>query len=268
MSLLDLFSSSDSIFRRFPPIVTDLSDEHPRTQLWDIPYTIPELGYLTHDHFRYYGKFPSVLAGKIIDDYLPSDKSHSVLDNFCGSGTTMLEAALRNHTCKGIDSSWIAVLASNVKTRHVSIEKVERQHRALLGEYFSMRSQVESTLPFAMKWFTPEAAQSLAALKIAVDNLAPSPEADFLRVAFLAIIRRVSRAYDAEVRPHINVDKPTREVVPAFSKKVRDMIHSHSAMMELTSPDLESVCYLGDNRSLPVGVSDDQFDLVISHRPI
>ena len=42
---------------------------------------------------------------------------------------------------------------------------------------------------------------------------------DFLRLAFAAIVRRVSNAYDGEVRPHFNPSKRERSVLKLFFGK-------------------------------------------------
>ena len=90
---------------------------------WDIPFTIPQLSYLTHSHFRYYGKFPSVVAGKIIDDHYDQKTNRPIYDNFCGSGTTLVEAKIRGIEAYGSDVSWLSIMASNVKTSSVDLRK-------------------------------------------------------------------------------------------------------------------------------------------------
>ena len=83
----DLFESEIEIYRKFLPIVSPVEGANPKTNTWDVPYTIGELSYLVHSHYRYYGKFPSVVAGQLLDQFPPPSKEHYVLDNFCGSGT-------------------------------------------------------------------------------------------------------------------------------------------------------------------------------------
>src|ERR1035441_3307092 len=81
--------------KKWLPLVTRLEDQPIETNSWDIPYTITQLSYLTHSHYRYYGKFPSAVAGQILEDFAPGQEGHYVLDNFCGSGTFLVEAQLR-----------------------------------------------------------------------------------------------------------------------------------------------------------------------------
>lgn len=247
------------------PIVTELAAEPVETNLWDIPYSIPKLSYLTHSHFRYYGKFPPVVAGLLIDNYPPPSADHYIFDNFCGSGTTLVEAAVRGHNAYGIDANWLAVLASNVKVRHISLTDVKlRLSDALRGWEDHIQPMPDEA--GEEKWFTPRAAADLTALASILKQFEPGPATDFLILAFLAIIRRVSRAFDGEVRPHINKDKKPRDVRSAFSKKVRDMMSSHAAYMELSPPHGDLECLLGDNRDLrPVPAGN--LYLAISHPP-
>ena len=262
---MDLFRDDLPVYLRYPPLVTELEGGAVATRLWDIPYTIPELGYLTHDHFRYYGKFPSVLAGKILDDHAPKTPTARVLDNFCGSGTTMLEAAVRGLRCDGLDTSWIAAFASNVKITRVDLQKVRKLHTFVVDRFGAeAHPKTESSYE---KWFVPQNYAELSHLRQILDELENSAEANFIRLAFLAIIRRVSKAFDAEVRPHINKDKPVRDVIPAFSKKIQNMIVSHAQMMELIPSDLDSRCFVGDNRQLPETILNQVYDIVVSHPP-
>ena len=64
----------------------------------DVSETISELAYLTHDYFRYYGKFPSKVA-KYIIDYVQgkgviSPQTDFIFDNYNGSGTRLLKQKL------------------------------------------------------------------------------------------------------------------------------------------------------------------------------
>src|SRR5690606_19056785 len=76
-----------------------------------------------------------------------------------------------------------------------------------------------------------------------------------------------SKAYDGEVRPHINKEKKQREVLPAFSKKVNDMMKDHFEYQQITKDTVEASCFLGNNLSLPDRFNDGKCYLVVSHPP-
>lgn len=263
-----LYSNLDDTFRKFAPIVNVASSQKVRITEWDIPFTIKELSYLTHSHYRYYGKFPSVLAGKIIDDIKRPSESHYILDNFCGSGTSLVEAKLRGIESYGIDINWISVLASNVKVRHVDVDEVKKKLNSIVV-LFEREKPNHSTpsVPFVTKWFEPDAASALNALSDYIFLLDRGAARDFLLIAFIGIVRRVSKAYDGEVRPHINKVKKTREVLSAFSKKVLDMCKNHVEYMSLTRDSIRAECLLSDNLCLPEKFEDKKCYLAISHPP-
>ncbi len=267
MSSLDLFTEDSAEFRKYLPIIKTIENGNPRVTEWDIPYTITQLSYLVHNHYRYYGKFPSVVAGQILDCFPPPSSKHYVLDNFCGSGTTLVEAKLRGVHSFGIDISWLSVLASNVKTKKQRIERIVELKNRLLTDFSSIQIDDFSTDEFIQKWFDLNAAEDLARIRNFLFQCGPSDEKDFLVLAFLGIVRRVSKAFDGEVRPHINKNKKQRNVLDAFCKKVDDMLKRHQAFNSIVDSRAQSECYLADNINLPEKFNDGLCYLTISHPP-
>jgi hypothetical protein len=256
------------VFKKFLPVVVPVEGCEVPTFEWDIPHTIPQLGYLVHSHYRYYGKFPSVVAGQILEQYPPPTAEHYVFDNFCGSGTTLVEAKLRGIASVGLDISWLSALASNIKVQHVNFAAVRALQSKIVTSFPDQRESCEvADHRIVKKWFTDEAARDLTALQNLLLQHDRTPERDFLLVAFIAIVRRVSKAYDGEVRPHINKSKKERPVLAAYSKKVRDMLRDHEAFQGLTDSATKAECVLGDNRALPDRLSDGKCYLVVSHPP-
>lgn len=256
------------IFKKYLPIIKSLKNKSPKINEWDIPYTINELAYLTHGHYRYYGKFPSVIAGQILEQFPPTSKDSYVLDNFCGSGTTLVESKIRGINSFGIDISWLSVLVSNVKCAEINIKEVKDKLTQIVDRfYFLYKSFDFKSDDFLKKWFTQEASRDLSILQNILFDLPLGNVRDFLIVAFLAIVRRVSKAYDGEVRPHINKTKKSRNVLSAFSKKVMDMCKNHKTFLDICPKNVKSRCFLGNNLSLPIEFYDSNCYLVVSHPP-
>ena len=251
------------------PISTNISKEGDISiNNWDIPYTIKQLSYLTHSHYRYYGKFPSVTAGQILDQLPPPTPDHYVLDNFCGSGTTLVEAKLRGINSYGLDISWLSVLASNVKTREIDVLLVKENLNGLIKVFEQSKEDTSiPSDPYLDKWFEEGAARDLITIQNILLNMPESSIKDFLLVAFIGIIRRISKAHDGEVRPHINKSKKQRCAISAFSKKVTDMCTNHLEFQDYTKNSITSECILGDNVNLPKKFQDGLCYLVISHPP-
>jgi transcriptional regulator with XRE-family HTH domain len=237
---------------------------------WDIPQTITELSYLTHNFYRYYGKFPPTIPRQLIRDFYPRDGSW-VLDNFMGSGTTLVEAKLAGVPSVGIDTSPLAVLASRVKCAAYEEQRVEIAAEKLLTEARRLLLTMGPGAPDREldKWFFPNISSELTALRTALIAFPACPEREFLSLAYLAIVRRVSRAYDGEVRPHINPTKKPRDVFLAFDRKVRDMISRSMLFNSLTEKSVPSVAICGDNRHLQhlLDGKHQRIGLVIAHPP-
>jgi hypothetical protein len=240
----------------------------------DVPETIPQLGYGSHQFFRYYGKFPSVVAAEIIAQHARAGRP--VLDCYAGSGTTLVEAQRAGLASFGVDINPLAVLASNVKTSYPN----ETALRAALDQVlhtvaeFDIASEVR--MPTGMsaskldKWFRPEVQRGLAAIRDAVKEQPQGQVREFLLTSFLGIVRRVSNAYDGEVRPHVNPDKGRRAPDQAFAKKAREMIAALYDINAMRPAATAGACVLGDNRESATYarlLRDERPGLVVAHPP-
>ena len=81
----------------------------------------------------YLGCFPAAVPRKILKSHVPNGAT--VLDPFCGSGTTLLESALLGYPSIGIDLNPLAVAITRAKTRPVSLEDVTERLFGLSREY-------------------------------------------------------------------------------------------------------------------------------------
>lgn len=265
---LDLFIEEKPIYEQYLPTITQISNGGYAVNEWDVPYSISKLSYLVHSDYRYYGKFPSVIAGQILHQFPPPTAEHYVLDNFCGSGTTLVEAKLRGIRSYGVDISWLSVLASNVKTRINPTKEIQKELLKLASWFEANQNNYSAPEDaFARKWFEDNAARDLKVIQDYIQKMDVSSTRDFLLVAFIGIVRRVSKAYDAEVRPHIKKDKKQREVISAFAKKVNDMCKDHAEYAQYVNEDTASLCFMADNTSLDEIFNDNKCYLVISHPP-
>jgi len=244
-----------------------------KTREIDINESIGELSYLTHSYYRYYGKFPSKLASTFLDDY--SNPDTVLLDNYSGSGTSLVEASLRGIRSYGVDINPTAVLASNVKTYKYSQKNLLRQW-SYLSEDIHKAIQINEdfkipTWNSLYKWFAEDVAKTLSIIQntLEVFKFDDRQSEEFFKLAFYSIIRRVSRAYDGEVRPHINKTKKQRNPVEAFSKKVKEMIDIAGLFELANTQNPQSKTFLASNNNLDEieELKDAGINLVLSHPP-
>ncbi len=86
-----------------------------------------------HSMSSYLGCFPPVVPQRLIRAYVP--KGGTVLDPFCGSGTTLVEATLAGRRSFGIDLNPLAVALARAKVQHVNLESVHERLLELARAY-------------------------------------------------------------------------------------------------------------------------------------
>lgn len=78
---------------------------------------------------KYWGKKPFNEISKFIDKYtIPGE---TVLDSFCGSGVTLIEALKSNRKCIGVDLNPIAIKLAKVSMTAVDSEKVNKTFKKI-----------------------------------------------------------------------------------------------------------------------------------------
>ena len=255
-----------------------------RTGYLDVSEHISELSYLTHDYFRYYGKFPSKIAKHIIETLDAEGRirpdSDYIFDNYAGSGTSLVEAKLAGYSSAGVDINPFGVLASKVKTRNYNVLRLYELLEELLGRISAddVRGdmQIYADFPGVEKWYEPETIAQLSSIKRQILSMPRDSYREFFALGFFAVLRRVSRAHDAEVRPHIDPKKKRRDALAAFKKKVGEMIYDMVSWNRVTLEGVDSRASLCDNGERPAvlavtdameGESGKRLGLAVSHPP-
>lgn len=271
-----------------PPI----SVEEVEAKVWEFPETNASQSYVTHGFFRYFGKLPPVVTGRIIDHVQPNGR---VLDIMCGSGTTLVECCLRGIECVGVDVNPLSLLITRVKTTRYDSSLLERignklcadiardvpatGHRRalkngnsdqlLLGNLggFANGERALRAVPNIRNidyWFEPDIQQELATISEHVEMLPPGIEKDFFKVAFLSIIRKVSNASPRIGRIFHRGAYDGPDSLTVLKARILEMISGadeFASAARLFSPE----CILADGRCTPL--SADRFDLVVCHPP-
>ncbi|HFU3942894.1 TPA: DNA methyltransferase [Streptococcus suis] len=284
----------------------DIDMLHCEKEFWNVDETISELSYLTHNYFRYYGKFPSKIGKMILEDLTENkiiDKnSDYVLDNYAGSGTTLVEAKLAGYDSVGFDINPFASLACRVKTNNYDVGELRNIWNKLQREIvdydmiyksgnldlvfnnvdLTIKEQIDTDTerkindPNFTKWFSETILRQLTIIKNLILSIEYSREREFFDLGFFAIIRRVSKAHDAEVRPHVNKKKRERDAIEAFSKKINEMLDTMEEWNIATDTNIYSNSYTlsnADEQSIAkvieyeTSVLGKNLGAIISHPP-
>lgn len=165
------------------PEVRALSDIN-----WDFPERVAHSGI--EGIHPYPAKFIAELPRALLDA-LQVPPGTSVLDPFCGGGTTLAECQRRGLSSVGIDLNPIACLMARVKT---APRPSGLKQTAVAAADCARREPVAAVppIPNLDHWFDRPVQRALAALTEAVDR-APAVHRDALRLALSSIVVRVSR---------------------------------------------------------------------------
>ena len=208
-------------------------DDFPLNPIQDQIYEIiPDKAKIVASTNRLFNKYPTRYISAVprfaINAY--SKAGDTVLDPFCGSGTTAIESMLLGRNAMSIDIDPFARLLIKVKTT-VYTKKDINYLDALVKQIREM-SPVEGIqypipdIPNIEKWFCKHSILWLSFLKYSIDTLAADNQniKDYLYVVLSGIIRKVSNADEVSPKPYISTKYPKTPSDPAeLFFKVEDM---------------------------------------------
>ena len=189
--------------------------------------TAQEKQTLTHNIHSYPAKFIPQIPGSLLE-YLRLPSHSLILDPFCGSGTTLLEAAVRGYDAAGVDSNPIATLISRTKCTPLR-EEQRVQVEAVLSQLplFDPSDEKRLSIPVFLNrdhWFQPNMLRELGYIRALTASVADGAAADFLNTAFSAVIVKASNQESDTRWRAVNKNHPDGFALAEFHKKAVDML--------------------------------------------
>ncbi len=169
----------------------------------------------THGIHRFAGKFIPNLPRYLLRELMPPMRTRVILDPFCGSGTTLVEAALEGKPFIGMDIDPLSVFISSAKTQLLSnnqlstLEKFWAQH-----DFSKGHPEVIPAVPNINHWFTDKTLDELSSIKFRCKTLPPKLKL-FSLVVFSSILRRVSNADDQTQKTYVSHTLPKTPPSPS-----------------------------------------------------
>lgn len=237
--------------------------------------TVPKEGttYSTHGIHPYAAKFIPQIPDKIIEEC--SNERHTILDPFCGSGTTLLEARLKGRCSVGFDTNPIAILVSKVKTTPMSKEDWDEVDIAIskIKSKFEYKDYSEVWIPEIPRiehWFQKNVCMDLGLIAGEIRKIENLKARNFLEVAFSSIIVSVSNQESetrfAAIKKNLDYDV----VKDSFMRKVRNISEKVRLVSISFLPKVERLTtkvFLADARKMTEYIPEHSIDLVITSPP-
>ena len=164
----------------------------------DLNFKNSSAPYSTHGFHTYPAKMIPQIAEALLNKY--GGEVKNVLDPFCGSGTSLVEANLHGINAIGSDLNPLARLIAKVKTTAIEIQTLDLHLRDFYDYLFKYRfnifdnkdSIVAPTFKNIDFWFAKKVKNDLSVIQNYIKNIENHNIADFFNVAFSQTIRECS----------------------------------------------------------------------------
>lgn len=185
--------------------------------------TSNNVSYLTHAIHKFPAKFIPQIPRWAIKQY-GLGKTGVVLDPFCGSGTSLIEASLLGINSYGIDIDPLARLISKVKTTFIDPVLLEKTSRRVLLQIEEEKGMsFIPTIDNLSHWFNNDAIRKLSIIRGVIELYRDQKDLyDFLIVTFSSIIRRVSNADNESQKTYVShtMIKTPEDPFEVFKKNI------------------------------------------------
>ena len=157
----------------------------------------------THGYHVYPAMMIPQIARALIGEYSPKDKCELLLDPYCGSGTSLVEASLKGINSIGIDLNPLARLISRVKTTKYNIEDIKVLFSEIQANLISYSTEQVVDKNFDRisnytYWYSNENLLKLSFLSQLIDKC--GDYIDFFNVALSEVVREVSFTRNGEFK--------------------------------------------------------------------
>ena len=233
----------------------------------------------THGFHKYPAKFIPHIPKWAIEKYLNGSKNKTVLDPFCGSGTTLVEGILAGHNVIGIDIDPLSAMISKVKTTRVDVPELHKiSHWLVKGIKQKKKGDFKPDCETIEHWFSEDTIKKLSIIRTLInqipemfgDNKKVKDIKDILLICFSSIIRRVSNADNESQKTYVSHTKikEPEEVNSLFFSQIDLFVKRISKFSEIVNPKLKSKIICSTSAQLlDKKLKGQQIDLLITSPP-
>lgn len=233
---------------------------------------VEDADFVTHSMHVYPAKFPAQLPRRLIKEY--AREGDVILDPFCGSGTTLVEARLAGHDAIGVDVNGLAALLSKVKSTPLTRRQFEVVFEFLDGLAsdsfnwtFTGRPAIKvKEIEGVEHWFQENVAEELSYISDRIVRTSDSDVRDYLRVLLSSIIVRVSNQ-DSDTRfAAVEKNIPDGFTLNTFMSKAVEFSKKFAQCSDQLRENATLNVYNADSRNLSF-MTAETIDMIITSPP-
>ena len=233
----------------------------------------------THGFHKYPAKFIPDIPRWAIEKYLNGEKGQTILDPFCGSGTTLVEGVLAGHNVIGIDVDPLSLWISKVKTTRLDMAHLVGISAWLIkGIKTGTKGGFKPECETIGHWFSADAIAKLSILRDLINeipdkfgkNRKTKDIQDLLMICFSSIIRRVSNADNESQKTYVSHTKTKQpeQVNDLFLSQLEMFTRRIAHFSASVNPKLRKKYVLSSSAaSLEKSLEGEKIDLAITSPP-
>lgn len=220
----------------------------------------------THGIHTYPAMMIPQIARRLI--YLYGKNAETLLDPFCGSGTSLVEASLIPHIKEayGFDLNPLAFLISKVKTTQIRMDALDKELSTIINSKEQGEIPKFKNIEF---WFKSKVVEQLAIIKKAINKIEDNDVKDFFLVAFSETVRNVSNTRNGEFKLYRmseeKLNKHNPYVVSEFEKIVLRNIKGMKDYLKVKQKTKTTPKNYSSMNQLPL--DDESIDLIVTSPP-
>ena len=210
-----------------------------KDETWDLQYA--DTKEYTHCFHTYPAMMIPQIARKLLKQY--GVEGGWLLDPYCGTGTSLVEASLFGMHSVGCDINPLVRLIAVTKSNPICLSTLDEMLNRLNDHLFQVEFQSDKVpdtpIPDILNisyWFSEEAIRCLAYLRNWINGVEDEASRNFMLVAFSETVREVSYTRNGEFKlyrmPAKKLENFNPDVFGIFSKKLSRNRHGLAAFLE------------------------------------
>ena len=202
----------------------------------------------THCYHAYPAMMIPQIARRILNQY--GKKSKWLFDPYCGTGTSLVEANLRNINAVGTDLNPLARLIAEAKTTPVNIQTLDLYLKDFFENIFAFRFGIKENISIVVPdfpninyWFSETVQNQLAVIKYYIDKITEIPIKTFFKVAFSETVRESSWTKNSEFKlVRMPADRMKKFQPDVFGLMEKKLLRNKNGLIAYLNAKKNSIC--------------------------
>lgn len=220
-----------------------------------------------HRIHAYPAKFPAFITIKAIEKaQTKGTEVKCIADIFCGCGTVAFESVSAGYDFWGYDINPVATLIASSKSRSYDDDKIASYYELILKTYKSIKID-ETAKAYNNKrisyWFEQTQIENLLKLRTAIyESVQDNSYLELFLCGFSNILKSCSRWLTKSIKPQIDPNKKSKEVLMAFASQI--------SMMRKANKEIDSItgtAHINTRNILEQEFDEPFVDLVVTSPP-